>query len=265
MSEYVIGDVQGCYDSLINLLDNIHFSLDKDKLFFLGDVVNRGPESLKTLRYIINLRDNADMVIGNHDFHLIACALGSIRPNRKDTFGDVLQANDKYKLIEFLLSRPLVIEKNDALLVHAGIPPNWGTDISINKSKMVQKYLQKEGVKDFIVNMYSNEPSNWNKNLNEISDCIYSINAFMRMRFCKSNGELEFANKGDYRDPPEGYKAWFLHEKRALKEKDIFFGHWSSLSKINKKYIYPVDSGCVWGGKLSAIRISDKKLFSVKC
>ena len=124
MSDYIIGDVQGCYDSLINLLDKIHFSSDKDKIFFLGDIVNRGPDSLKTLRFIANLEDNAKMVIGNHDFHLIACALGSKRQNKKDTFSDILQAKDKHKLIDFLLSKPLVIAENDALLVHAGIPPN---------------------------------------------------------------------------------------------------------------------------------------------
>ncbi|MDP6103255.1 MAG: metallophosphoesterase, partial [Gammaproteobacteria bacterium] len=130
MSDYIIGDVQGCYDSLINLLDKIHFSSEKDRIFFLGDIVNRGPDSLKTLRFIANLEDNAKMVIGNHDFHLIACALGSKRQNKKDTFSDILQAKDKHKLIDFLLSKPLVIAENDALLVHAGSPPNWDRNMT---------------------------------------------------------------------------------------------------------------------------------------
>ena len=265
MSDYIIGDVQGCYDSLINLLDKIHFSSDKDRIFFLGDIVNRGPDSLKTLRFIANLEDNANMVIGNHDFHLIACALGSKKQNKKDTFSDILQAKDKHKLIDFLLSKPLVIAENDALLVHAGIPPNWDRNIALSKSLMVQRKLQANNVSEFITDMYSNEPAKWSNDLDEIDDCRYTINALMRMRFCKQDGTLEFKNKGNCNSAPMGYKAWFLHNNRLLNDSDIFFGHWSTLSNINKKHIYPVDSGCVWGGKLSAIRISDKQLYSVNC
>ena len=269
MSDYLIGDIQGCFDALQKLLKKVQFSIDKDQLFFLGDVVNRGNKSLETLRFIKDLTENTQMVLGNHDFHLLACALGDKTPNNKDTFGDILNAKDAQELIDFLLQQPLVIEHQNALLVHAGIPPLWDKTMVLKQSSIVEKHLQDTKAGDFISAMYGNHPATWTDNLDEMNACRYTINACMRMRFCQTNGTLEFAGKMNYDTAPDGFKAWFLHENRVLKNTDIFFGHWSTLSDVNQPHIYPMDHGCVWGanlgGALNAIRFEDKQVFSVSC
>ncbi|CAC9433528.1 Bis(5'-nucleosyl)-tetraphosphatase, symmetrical (EC 3.6.1.41) [uncultured Gammaproteobacteria bacterium] len=265
MSSYLIGDVQGCFDSLQALLKKVKFSSDKDRLFFLGDVVNRGSKSLETLSFIKDLGDNAQMVLGNHDFHLLACALGGKKPNKKDTFTDVINANNADSLLDFLKNQPLAITHKGVLMVHAGIPPNWDVDRVIQQSKKVQKHLKKVNISQFLDDMYDNKPNIWSQDLSELAQCRYSINALMRLRFCKPNGALEFDCKMNYTHPPKGFKAWFMHKNRLLKNTDIFFGHWSSLSSVNQAHIYPMDHGCVWGRKLSAIRLKGRKIFSVSC
>ncbi|MCS5589083.1 MAG: symmetrical bis(5'-nucleosyl)-tetraphosphatase [Candidatus Thioglobus sp.] len=265
MSDYLIGDVQGCFDSLQVLLKKIKFSTDKDQLFFLGDVVNRGDKSLATLRFIKDLGDNAKMVLGNHDFHLLACSLSSLKPNIKDTFTDILYAEDHHQLVDFLLQQPLVIKHKKALLVHAGIPPNWDENTVLKHSSIVEQHLQSDNVGAFIDSMYDNHPYTWSDGLNKMDACRYTINACMRMRVCKADGTLEFSHKMNYDTAPDDFKAWFLHDNRALKDIDIFFGHWSTLSNVEQTHIYPMDHGCAWGGKLSAIRLEDKQIFSVGC
>ncbi len=265
MADYLIGDVQGCFDQLQALLKKLKFSTDKDQLFFLGDVVNRGHQSLQTLRFVKDLQDNAQMVLGNHDFHLLNCALSGRKPSNKDTLCDILGAKDKTQLIDFLLQQPLVIEHKNAILVHAGIPPNWDKNTALQQSSLVQRHLQGDNVGAFISDMYNDNPRTWSEQLSQADSCRYSINACMRMRFCDSHGTLEFKHKMNIDQAPKGYKAWFMHEGRALKNTDIFFGHWSTLSNINKVHIYPMDHGCAWGGRLSAIRLKDKQVFSVNC
>ncbi len=265
MADYLIGDVQGCYDNLQSLLKKINFSLDKDRLFFLGDVVNRGNKSLETLSFIKAHTDNASMVLGNHDFHLLACVLGNIKPNRKDTFTDIINAKKSTELLEFLAHQPLLIKHQDVLMVHAGIPPNWDMSTVEDQSRQVQKHLQGEGLGNFLTQMYDNNPHTWHQDLDELSQCRYTVNALMRMRFCQSNGHLEFDHKMNFDQAPYGYKAWFEHDKRLLKNTDIFFGHWSTLECVNQAHIYPMDHGCIWGGALSSIRLSDKQIFSVNC
>lgn len=265
MAEYLIGDVQGCFDSLQKLLKEINFSLDKDKLYFLGDVVNRGNKSLETLRFIVKNSENTSMVLGNHDFHLLACALGSRSPNKKDTFNDVLDAKDRNDLIDFLLQQPLAINLKNSILVHAGVPPTWDIDTTISQSNLVCSYLQGESVGSFIDSMYDNNPTYWSDKHSEVDSCRYTINALMRMRFCTKLGELEFKHKMIFDENPTGYKAWFAHKDRVLKDIDIYFGHWSTLRDVSINHVYPMDDGCIWGGKLSTIRLEDNKIFSVKC
>lgn len=265
MSDYIIGDVQGCYDALTSLIKKINFKADKDRLFFLGDVVNRGNKSLQTLRLIKDLGENAKMILGNHDFHLLACALTDKKANKKDTFGDILSANDKFPLIDFLLQQPLSLVHQGAVLVHAGVPPSWGIELLSQQSLAVQKRLQSENAGQFITNMYHDQPRTWSPELIEDDACRYTVNALLRMRFCSENDTLEFAHKLNYDTAPKGFKAWFLHENRALKKTDIFFGHWSALSGVDKKHIYPLDSGCIWGGALSAFMVDQKRLFKVHC
>ena len=261
--DYAIGDVQGCFDTLKQLLKKINFNVDSDRLFFLGDVVNRGNKSLETLRFIKSLKENAEMVLGNHDFHLLVCALTSHRPNRKDTFHDILQAPDKNTLLDYLLTRPLLIEHNDALLVHAGIPPQWDKTTALKRAKQVEKRLQDNRTKDFLGIMYGNEPAKESDCSNEDEICRYTINAMMRIRFCKGDGELEFEHKLNIDRAPIGFKAWFEHENRALNNTDVLFGHWSTLRNINTKHVYPLDHGCVWGEKLSALNLANYETTSI--
>ena len=259
--DYIIGDVQGCYDTLQKLLKKINFSEDRDRLFFLGDVVNRGNKSLETLRFIYSLRENANVVLGNHDFHLLVCSLTSQKPNFKDTFSDIINAPDKHTLLDYLLTRPLILERQGAILVHAGIPPQWNISDAVQNAELVQQQLQNDP-KQFLSKMYGNEPSCYSNKLGNEEKCRYTINALLRMRFCKKNGELEFNHKLNIDQAPKGFKAWFLHANRKLKEKDIFFGHWSTLKGFNVEHVYPMDHGCVWGEKLSAFNLSDRKLIS---
>ncbi len=253
--DYAIGDVQGCFKTLQALLKKIQFRLDSDRLFFLGDVVNRGRNSLEVLRLIYSNRDNMQMVLGNHDFHLLVCAMTERSPNKKDTFQDILAASDKATLLDYLLERPLAIENDNALLVHAGVPPQWGINDVLENSKLVEKNLKSIDVQNFLSKMYSNSPFTWHDQLTNEEKLRYTINALMRMRFCKSNGELEFTHK-NFDQPPPNYFPWFTHKKRQMKNQKIFFGHWSTLQDVKTDNIYPLDHGCIWGGKLSAFNLT---------
>ena len=259
--DYAIGDVQGCFKTLLALLKKIKFNKDRDRIFFLGDVINRGNNSLDTLKLISSNTDNMQMVLGNHDFHLLVCALTDRKPNKKDTFQDILMSNDKIKLLDYLLERPLVIEHEEALLVHAGIPPQWSKKDALTNSRLVENNLQSGNVEDFLSKMYGNSPNNWNQNLSNEDQSRYIINAFMRMRFCKENGELEFDHKLNTDKGPPGYRAWFFHTRKTYDQK-IFFGHWSTLKDVNIKNIYPLDHGCVWGEMLSAYNLTNEELVS---
>ena len=260
--DYAIGDVQGCFNSLQALLKKINFNIDRDRLYFLGDVVNRGTHSLETLRFIYSNKDNANMVLGNHDFHLLVCALTDRHPNKKDTFHDILEANDKNTLLDYLIERPLVIEYKDSLMVHAGVPPNWSQSDVINNTALVHSQLRSENIIEFLSQMYGNLPRTWSETLTIEEKCRYTINALMRMRFCKEDGELEFEHKLNIDKNPTGYKAWFLHKNRLMKEQKIFFGHWSSLKNVNTNNIYPLDHGCIWGGQLTAYNLTNNTYIS---
>jgi len=262
--DYIIGDVQGCYDTLQKLLKKIDFNDDRDQLFFLGDVVNRGKKSLETLRFIYSLKENANMVLGNHDFHLLVCALTPKKPNLKDTFSDILNAPDKFTLLDYLLSRPLILNHQGILLVHAGIPPQWSISDAFQNAALVQQQLQAKNPAQFLSKMYDNKPFCYSDKLNNEEKCRYTINALLRMRFCKRNGELEFNHKMNIDQTPVGFKAWFLHAERILKDKDIFFGHWSTLKDFKIDHVYPMDHGCIWGERLSAFNIEDRTLISQK-
>jgi len=260
--DYAIGDVQGCFDTLSALLNKIKFKIDKDRIFFLGDLVNRGNNSLDVLRFVYSNKDNMQMVLGNHDFHLLVCALTERHPNKKDTFQDILTASDKAQLLDYLLERPLAIKHQSSLFVHAGVPPQWSINTVLENSKFVENNLQSENASNFLSKMYGNRPHSWHENLTNEEKSRYTINALMRMRFCKENGELEFDHKLDTDKNPEGYKAWFLHPKRVMSKQKIFFGHWSTLKDLEIENIYPLDHGCVWGGMLSAYDLTNQQIIS---
>ena len=265
MSDYAIGDVQGCYDSLLSLLKKINFNKDKDRLFFLGDVINRGNKSLETIQFIYNNKDNCHLVLGNHDIHLLVCAYNKKLLHKTDTISEILNAPDKNKILNFLRKQKIIIayDKN-TLLVHAGIPPQWDRQQALEYSKQASDYIKGDNYHNLLKNLYGNYPDKWCKNLSGFDKLRYIFNALTRMRLCTKYGQLNLRDS-EYNNNQD-FMAWFEHNNRKTKDQNIIFGHWASLpSNIKKKNIYPLDAGCVWGRELSAIRISDKKIFSISC
>jgi len=265
MSDYIVGDVQGCITSLKNLLKKINFSYDSDRLFLLGDVVNRGENNLETMKFILSNQDNFEMVLGNHDIHLLACHFDSQKMKKNDNFQDILKSNSRDEIIEYLLSNPIALELNGSLLVHAGIPPIWSKKDVFYYSDFIKSNMQSSNSKKFINSIYSNEPNKFIDSNTMIEKAAYAINALTRMRFCSEIGEIDYKAKGNFDDNPPGYRAWFLYDNEKLRNIDIFFGHWSTLKDFNQPKRYHLDTGCVWGNKLTAIRFEDKEIFAVDC
>jgi len=265
MADYIVGDVQGCISSLKKLLTKINFSFDSDRLFFLGDVVNRGENNLETMKFILSNQDNFDMVLGNHDIHLIACHFDSNKIKKSDNFDDILDSNLRDKIIEYLLSRSLALQLDGSILIHAGVPPIWSEEDVFYYSDFIKSNMQSSDSEQFIDSIYSNKPNRFNDSLTMIEKSTYAINALTRMRFCSKHGKIDYKAKGNSNHNPFGYKAWFLHKNEKLDNVDIFFGHWSTLKDFNQPKRYHLDTGCVWGNKLTAIRFDDKQIFSVGC
>jgi len=265
MADYIVGDVQGCVTSLKNLLTKINFSYDSDRLFFLGDVVNRGENNLETMKFILSHRDNFEMVLGNHDIHLIACHFDYKKIRKSDNFDDILYSNLREKIIEYLLNKPLALKLDQSILVHAGVPPIWSREDVLYYSDCIKSNMQSLNSQKFIDSIYSNKPNKFQDSLTMIEKLTYAINPLTRMRFCSKHGKIDYKAKGNFNLNPKGYKAWFLHENEKLKNIDIFFGHWSTLKNFNQPKRYHLDTGCVWGNRLTAIRFEDKQIFSVDC
>ena len=265
MADYIVGDVQGCITSLKNLLTKINFSYDSDRLFFLGDVVNRGENNLETMRFILSHQDNFDMVLGNHDIHLTACHFDSKKIKKNDNLEDILGSNLRDKIIEYLLNKTLALKLDQSILVHAGVPPIWSKEDVFYYSDYIKSKMQSSDTDQFIDSIYSNTPNKFHDSLTMIEKSTYAINALTRMRFCSKHGKIDYKAKGSFNLNPKGYKAWFLHENEKLKNIDIFFGHWSTLKDFNQPKRYHLDTGCVWGNRLTAIKFEDKQIFSVDC
>jgi len=265
MANFIVGDVQGCITSLKNLLSKINFSYDSDRLFFLGDVVNRGENNLETMKFILSHQDNFDMVLGNHDIHLIACHFDSKKIKKNDNLEDILGSNLRDKIIEYLLNKTLALKLDQSILVHAGVPPIWSKEDVFYYSDYIKSKMQSSDTDQFIDSIYSNTPNKFHDSLTMIEKSTYAINALTRMRFCSKHGKIDYKAKGSFNLNPKGYKAWFLHENEKLKNIDIFFGHWSTLKDFNQPKRYHLDTGCVWGNRLTAIKFEDKQIFSVDC
>ncbi len=260
MSIYAIGDVQGCYDELIQLLDRIHFDQHCDKLWFTGDLVNRGPKSLDTLRFIYGLGDSALSVLGNHDLHLLATAYDHERPGKKDTFTDILKAPDRDELLNWLLHLPLihVDETLNMVMLHAGIHPDWNLAKAQALANEVENTLRSDDNVGYFKHMYGDKPSEWSDQLTGWARLRYITNTFTRLRYCTKHGRAALGQKGAPGTQPKAFKPWFEIEHRATKAQRIVFGHWSTLILAdNMQYnnVYPIDTGCLWGGKLTALQI----------
>ncbi len=260
MPTYVVGDVQGCFDELEQLLAEIRFS-SRDRLWFLGDLVNRGPKSLDVLRFVRALGKRAVVVLGNHDLHLIAQHAGVERARQDDSFADVLAASDADELVAWLRRRPMVHVEGEYAMVHAGLLPQWSIVRSLELGGEVSRALAGPQSGDFLRHMYGAKPDRWDERLAGWDRLRIIVNAMTRMRFCDQGGHIDLEGKGT--DPGPGYQRWF--EARVPEERTVLFGHWSQLGLVVRPKLAGLDSGCVWGGALSALRLEDRALHQVRC
>jgi bis(5'-nucleosyl)-tetraphosphatase (symmetrical) len=269
MATFAIGDIQGCYQELIQLLDKLHFNPARDNLWFTGDLVNRGPQSLEVLRFVKGLGEGAMTVLGNHDLHLLAVSMNRQRHFKaSDTLQSVLAAPDREDLIGWLRTRPLLHHEEGIgwTMVHAGLPPQWDLDTARGCAREVEAALRGEDFPAFIDHMYGNEPLRWSPALRGWERLRYAVNCFTRLRFVSRDGDLELTRKG----PPDSdgaYLPWFRAPNRLSANTPLIFGHWSTLGFYRDNNICALDSGCLWGGRLTAVRLDDGSLTatSVPC
>lgn len=260
MATYAIGDVQGCYDELRLLLDQIGFNPGVDTLWFTGDLVNRGPKSLETLRYIKNLKDSAITVLGNHDLHLLAVCDAGIGTKRKDTLSEILNAPDRNRLLAWLRAQPLVHTDDQHCLLHAGLPPQWDTDQAVTLAEEITSVLRaadtcRTQYRALLKKMYGNSPSLWQNNMRGWDRLRFIINGLTRMRYCRIDGSIDLEFKGSPEMRPDDLQPWFELPGRTPPDKTIVFGHWSTLGFQNRNNILSLDTGCVWGGYLTAFQV----------
>ncbi len=265
MANYIVGDIQGCYDELKKLLKKASFDAKQDTLWLAGDLVARGPKSLKTLRFVHSLGDAARCVLGNHDLHLLATSIGIQSPKDKDRTAKILAASDKEELLTWLRHQPLLVEHDEFVMCHAGISPQWDLTTARQSAREVESILQHEEWPWLLTNMYSNTPTYWQDDLYGIDRYRYIINAYTRMRFCHPDGELEMGCKL----PPNcvdshQLQPWFQLESRQPLEKTVIFGHWAALMGCydHQANVIGLDTGCVWGEHLTMLRWEDKQFFT---
>lgn len=265
MATYAIGDIQGCFDELSDLLLHINFT-DQDELWFAGDLVNRGPKSLETLRFIKSLGKKAKVVLGNHDLHLLAVHYTTAKTKRQDTLQQLLAATDCDDLMDWLRHQPLLHfdPALSAVISHAGIPPFWTIEQSISRAREVETVLQSNDHIAYLTQMYGNSPALWREELQGIDRLRCITNYLTRMRFCDSNSKLDLTTKGEIGQQPNGFKPWFEIERTAKDNTTILFGHWAAImGHTGQPQMIAVDTGCVWGEKLSAICLENHTRYSV--
>jgi bis(5'-nucleosyl)-tetraphosphatase (symmetrical) len=260
MATYAIGDVQGCFDELQALLGKCQLGKE-DRLWFVGDLVNRGPKSLDVLRFVRSLGKRAVVVLGNHDLHLVTQHEGFAKPRKDDTFTDVLQARDREELVDWLRQRPMMHADGGYAMVHAGLLPQWSVRKALKLGAEVEAALRGRAYRRFLENMYGSQPDQWSDTLKGWDRLRVIVNAMTRMRFSTPDGKMDFKAKGAR--APKGYRPWF--ELRPKQEQTLVCGHWSALGLKVTARLAALDSGCVWGGKLSAMRLEDRKLYAVPC
>lgn len=260
MTNYVVGDLQGCLDPLLTLLDRLSFDPQTDRLWSVGDIVNRGPQSLETMRFLKGLGDSFAMTLGNHDLHLLAVAHGCRSPNRKDTLDSVLNAPDRDELIHWLQQQPLMLAVGPFTLVHAGIPPLWTLNAAFAYAHEVEAVLRSNQAVEFFQTMYGDQPDQWDDALQGPPRWRMITNYLTRMRFCTATGKLDLKNKSAPSNPPEGFSPWFSHDNRKTRQDRIIFGHWAALGgALNSPYLYPLDTGYVWGGRLRIMTLETEE------
>lgn len=269
MACYLIGDVQGCDAPLARLLDTVAFSPSRDTLYLLGDLVNRGPASAAVLRRLMGYGASAQCLLGNHDLSLLAVAHGLRAPHRNDTMDSVLMAADRGEMLEWLRHQRLAIRAHGLLMVHGGVLPQWDVMQAMLLAAEVESVLQGPGMVDFLSNMYGNEPDRWDDSLQGHDRLRVIVNALTRLRFCTPGGAMNLKASGGLADAPEGCLPWFDVPGRRTADAVVAFGHWSTLGFLHRPDLISLDTGCVWGGCLSALKLgaagSPHELIQVEC
>ncbi|QDX81828.1 bis(5'-nucleosyl)-tetraphosphatase (symmetrical) [Denitratisoma sp. DHT3] len=265
MATYAIGDIQGCFDALTQLLDELNFDARNDRLWFVGDLVNRGTQSLETLRFVHSLGERAVVVLGNHDLHLIMQAEGHGRTNSDDTLQAVLAAPDRDELLDWLRGCPLFHVEGDYAMVHAGLLPQWSVAQAAELSAEVSRALRAPDYRQFLARMWGSEPAAWRDDLAGWERLRVVVNAMTRMRFCSAEGVMDFRSKGALDSAPPGQMPWFAVPGRASADHTLICGHWSALGLRVEPRLLALDTGCLWGGSLTAVRLEDRRVFQLPC
>jgi bis(5'-nucleosyl)-tetraphosphatase (symmetrical) len=264
MSTYAVGDIQGCYDELRTLLDAIGFDPAADTLWLVGDLVNRGPKSLETLRFVKSLGTRAVTVLGNHDLALLVVAAGVHKQHRGDTIDDILNAPDRDELLHWLRTRKLMHVGDGYAMVHAGLLPQWTVAKADGLAREVETALAANDP-DLFRHMYGNKPDAWDDALTGYDRLRVIINAMTRVRLVTPEGRMEFSHKTGLDGAPAGYMPWFDVPGRANADTPIVCGHWAALGLMLRRELLSLDSGCVWGRQLSALRLDDRRLYQTEC
>jgi bis(5'-nucleosyl)-tetraphosphatase (symmetrical) len=265
MATYAIGDIQGCYAEFEQLLQQIKFNKNSDQLWLVGDLVNRGSESLAVLRHVKSLGDAAITVLGNHDLHLLAVASGVAELHRSDTLDEILNAPDRDVLLGWLRNQRMIHVEDNYVLLHAGLMPTWSVAQAQYLAIEVEQVLRGDDYVTLLEKMYGNTPAGWDDALDGYTRLRTITNALTRMRICSAKGEMQFKFKGELTDIPQGYMPWFDVPQRVSANATVVFGHWSALGLLLRPNVIALDTGCLWGGNLTAVRLQDRQLFQVKC
>ncbi len=265
MATYAIGDIQGCFHSFQNLLKQIGFQPESDRLWLVGDIINRGSASLEMLRWVYEHQDVLVMVQGNHDLHTLAVAEGYVPQHKSDTLQPLLDASDAERLLTWLRYQPLVHQAQGFLMVHAGLLPQWSAADALRLAGEVESALRGAGYRDYLARMYGNQPLHWHESLQGMDRLRLITNVMTRIRTCTPAGEMNLKFSGTVSNIPAGYLPWFDVPLRKSADTTIVFGHWSALGLQQRPNLYALDTGCLWGGKLTAMRLEDQSIYQVPC
>jgi bis(5'-nucleosyl)-tetraphosphatase (symmetrical) len=257
MAIYAIGDIQGCYTEFRRLLEVISFDPAHDQLWLAGDLVNRGPHSLETLRFVKGLGDAAVTVLGNHDLHLIATVVSLAKSGKKDTLGPILRAPDCDELIDWLRQQKLFYSSGGFNMLHAGLPPQWDLPLTQRMANEAEQAIGGEDYQSFFRSMYGNKPTVWQDDLSKTERLRFAVNCFSRLRYCTLEGDLDFSQKGAPGTQPSHLLPWYAVPGRKSRDMRIIFGHWSTLGFYQGDNVVSIDTGCLWGGQLTAVRLDD--------
>ena len=265
MATYAIGDIQGCYSSFQHLLGHIDFNPARDRLWLVGDLINRGSGSLEVLRWVYQYQSSIVTVLGNHDLHALAVAEGFVDSHDSDNLQALLDAPDRDQLFSWLRHQSMIYAEHGYLMVHAGLLPQWNARQALALGAEVEAALRSPDYRDFLAQMYGNLPNHWDEQLQGIDRLRLITNALTRLRVCTLEGGIDFKFKGKLPDVPAGYMPWFDVPERQSADTVIICGHWSALGLQLRENLFAIDTGCLWGGALTALRLEDRQVFQVPC